>query len=154
MRENQPQSIFLRLASFSARGMATSKAFTMPSTPFIPMGISGLLAVYSVNLGFFINYINSGIPLFLLGMFINLQADHILRNLRRPGEKGYQIPYGGMFEYVSGANFFGEILEWIGYALFAQSQAALAFALFTAANTIPRAREHHKFVNGFSVAEL
>ena len=22
-----------------------------------------------------------------------------------------------MFEYVSGANFFGEILEWLGYAI-------------------------------------
>ena len=29
----------------------------------------------------------------------------------------YAIPYGGMFEYVSGANYYGEILEWCGYAL-------------------------------------
>jgi steroid 5-alpha reductase family enzyme len=87
---------------------------------------------------------HTGIALFLVGMFINLQADHILRSLRRPGESGYKIPRGGAFEYVSGANFFGEILEWVGYAQFAQSRAALAFALFTAANTIPRAQEHHR----------
>jgi hypothetical protein len=29
-----------------------------------------------------------------MGMFINIQADHILRNLRKPGEKGYKIPKG------------------------------------------------------------
>lgn len=79
-------------------------------------------------------------------MFINLRSDFILRTLRRPGEKCYKIPYGGMFKYVSGANFFGEIVEWIGYAFFAQSTTSFAFALFTAANTIPRARSHHKYI--------
>ncbi len=47
------------------------------------------------------------------------------------GEKGYKIPRGGMFEYISGANFFGEILEWAGFALAAWSLPAFAFALFT-----------------------
>jgi len=78
-------------------------------------------------------------------MFINLRADFILRTLRRPGEKCYKIPHGGMFKYVSCANFLGEIIEWIGYAIYAQSTASLAFALFTAANTIPRAKLHHKY---------
>uniref|UniRef100_A0A1I8B8K5 Pre-mRNA-splicing factor SPF27 n=1 Tax=Meloidogyne hapla TaxID=6305 RepID=A0A1I8B8K5_MELHA len=77
-------------------------------------------------------------------MFINLHADYILRSLRRPGEKCYKIPHGGMFKYVSCANFFGEIIEWFGYAIYAQSTASFAFALFTAANTIPRAKSHHK----------
>uniref|UniRef100_A0A915MAV0 Pre-mRNA-splicing factor SPF27 n=2 Tax=Meloidogyne javanica TaxID=6303 RepID=A0A915MAV0_MELJA len=83
-------------------------------------------------------------------MFINLRADFILRTLRRPGEKCYKIPHGGMFKYVSCANFLGEIIEWIGYAIYAQSTASLAFALFTAANTIPRAKLHHKwYLNKF-----
>lgn len=51
---------------------------------------------------------------------------------------------GGMFEYVSGANFFGEILEWFGFALACWSLPALAFALFTAFNTGPRGVQHHK----------
>uniref|UniRef100_A0A914LTI3 Steroid 5-alpha reductase C-terminal domain-containing protein n=1 Tax=Meloidogyne incognita TaxID=6306 RepID=A0A914LTI3_MELIC len=91
-----------------------------------------------------------GTFLFLSGMFINLRADFILRALRRPGEKCYKIPHGGMFKYVSCANFLGEIIEWIGYAIYAQSTASLAFALFTAANTIPRAKLHHKwYLNKF-----
>ncbi|KAI1719756.1 3-oxo-5-alpha-steroid 4-dehydrogenase domain-containing protein [Ditylenchus destructor] len=86
-----------------------------------------------------------GIPTFFTGMFINIHSDHILRNLRRKGETGYKIPRGGAFDLVSGANFFGEIVEWFGYALFAQTLPAWAFSLFTMANTIPRAVEHHRW---------
>ena len=49
-----------------------------------------------------------------------------------------------MFEYVSGANFFGEMLEWIGYAVASWSLPALAFAIFTCCNIGPRAVAHHK----------
>ncbi|KAB1267138.1 3-oxo-5-alpha-steroid 4-dehydrogenase 2 [Camelus dromedarius] len=55
--------------------------------------------------------------LFILGMGINIHSDYILRRLRKPGETTYRIPQGGLFTYVSGANFLGEIIEWIGYAL-------------------------------------
>eukprot|EP00638_Chattonella_subsalsa_P003976 CAMPEP_0117756066 /NCGR_PEP_ID=MMETSP0947-20121206/13832_1 /TAXON_ID=44440 /ORGANISM="Chattonella subsalsa, Strain CCMP2191" /LENGTH=242 /DNA_ID=CAMNT_0005575533 /DNA_START=71 /DNA_END=796 /DNA_ORIENTATION=+ len=58
-----------------------------------------------------------GIGVFFTGFITNYHADHILRNLRKPGESGYKIPYGGLFNYVSGANFAGEILEWIGFAI-------------------------------------
>lgn len=50
---------------------------------------------------------------------------------------------GGMFNYISGANFFGEIVEWGGYALAAQNLPALAFFLFTVMNIGPRAYHHH-----------
>ena len=32
--------------------------------------------------------------MFLVGMAINIHSDHILRNLRKPGETGYVIPRG------------------------------------------------------------
>uniref|UniRef100_A0A914DJ70 3-oxo-5alpha-steroid 4-dehydrogenase (NADP(+)) n=1 Tax=Acrobeloides nanus TaxID=290746 RepID=A0A914DJ70_9BILA len=86
-----------------------------------------------------------GILLFFIGMFINCHSDHILRNLRKPGETGYKIPKGGMFEYVSGANFLGEIIEWFGYALYAQTWPAVAFAVFTISNIGPRALHHHQW---------
>eukprot|EP00063_Salmo_salar_P052262 XP_014027097.1 PREDICTED: 3-oxo-5-alpha-steroid 4-dehydrogenase 2 isoform X1 [Salmo salar] len=52
---------------------------------------------------------------------------------------------GGMFEYVSGANFFGEILEWCGYALATWSLPTFSFALFTMCSIGPRAFHHHRY---------
>lgn len=49
-----------------------------------------------------------------------------------------------MFEYVSGANFLGEIIEWVGYAIVAGTVVAWSFALFTLANIAPRAMAHHR----------
>ncbi|XP_062866107.1 3-oxo-5-alpha-steroid 4-dehydrogenase 2a [Trichomycterus rosablanca] len=87
----------------------------------------------------------TGLVLFFTGMGINIHSDHVLRNLRKPGEVTYKIPKGGMFELVSGANFFGEILEWWGYALATWTLPAFAFALFTACSIGPRALHHHRY---------
>ncbi|XP_006901193.1 PREDICTED: 3-oxo-5-alpha-steroid 4-dehydrogenase 2-like [Elephantulus edwardii] len=86
-----------------------------------------------------------GVLLFLLGMGINIHSDHILHNLRKPGETAYKIPQGGLFTYVSGANFFGEIMEWFGYALATWSLPALSFALFSLCFLGLRAFHHHRF---------
>ena len=86
-----------------------------------------------------------GVALFFLGFYWNNQADSILRNLRKPGEKGYKIPYGGMFEYVSGANFFAETLEWFGFALASYGLGGVTFFVVTFANIVPRAVAHHKW---------
>ncbi|XP_076863882.1 3-oxo-5-alpha-steroid 4-dehydrogenase 1 [Brachyhypopomus gauderio] len=87
----------------------------------------------------------TGSCLWFIGWVINIHSDHILRNLRAPGEKGYKIPRGGMFEYVSGANFLGEITEWSGFALAGHSVHSAAFALFTAIVLSSRAAAHHKW---------
>jgi 3-oxo-5-alpha-steroid 4-dehydrogenase 1 len=86
-----------------------------------------------------------GIALFALGVYINIQSDNILLNLRKPGESGYKIPYGGMFRYVSSPNYLGEIIEWTGYALACWSLPALSFAVWTIANLVPRAIAHHRW---------
>eukprot|EP00069_Balaena_mysticetus_P006585 bmy_05226T0 len=83
--------------------------------------------------------------LFILGMGINIHSDYILRQLRKPGEIIYRIPQGGLFTYVSGANFLGEIIEWIGYALATWSLPALAFAFFSLCFLGLRAFHHHRF---------
>lgn len=49
---------------------------------------------------FYIHHLHAGVILFCTGMFINLQADHILRNLRKPGETGYKIPRGTCILFV------------------------------------------------------
>jgi len=83
-----------------------------------------------------------GVLLFVLGLTTNRWADRILRGLRHPGETGYRIPRGGLYERVVSPNYLGEILQWAGWAIACWSLAGLAFAVFTAANLIPRARAH------------
>lgn len=86
-----------------------------------------------------------GIALFICGMLANIHSDHILRNLRKPGETGYKIPRGGLFEYVSGANFLGEIMEWSGFAIAGWSIPGAAFAMFTLLVLLSRAQQHHQW---------
>lgn len=86
-----------------------------------------------------------GTSLFFAGWAINHHADHVLRNLRKPGETGYKIPHGGLYRWISCPNYFGEILEWIGFAIAAWTFPAAVFAGFTFANLFPRALDHHKW---------
>ncbi|MFX1438211.1 MAG: DUF1295 domain-containing protein [Promethearchaeota archaeon] len=85
----------------------------------------------------------AGILIFLIGFIINLHSDYIIRNLRKPEETEYKIPYGGMFKYVSCPSYFGEITEWIGWAIITWSFPGLVFAIWTFANLAPRARTNH-----------
>lgn len=87
----------------------------------------------------------AGTTLFFVGLAINLHADRVLRNLRPPGDKGYYIPYGGMYRWVSCPNYLGEMLEWFGWAVATWSWAGLAFAVYTVANLGPRALAHHRW---------
>ncbi len=84
-----------------------------------------------------------GFIVFFIGLCINWKTDHLLIHLRKPGEKGYKIPKGFLFDYISSPNLFGEILEWIGFAIMAWNLPALTFAIWTYANLVPRAKNHH-----------
>uniref|UniRef100_T1JHU5 3-oxo-5alpha-steroid 4-dehydrogenase (NADP(+)) n=1 Tax=Strigamia maritima TaxID=126957 RepID=T1JHU5_STRMM len=102
------------------------------------------VALYPVSWYNDIRFI-SGILLFFVGMVINIHSDHVLRNLRKPGETDYKIPYGGAFNYVSGANYFGEIVEWWGFGIACWSFCAISFALFSTLFLGWRACHHHVF---------
>ena len=54
-----------------------------------------------------------------------------------------------MFEYVSGANFLGESIEWCGFALACFTLQALSLAVFTVFNIGMRAYHHHRSENTF-----
>jgi protein-S-isoprenylcysteine O-methyltransferase Ste14 len=87
-----------------------------------------------------------GATIFVIAFTINLKSDQILRNLRKPGDSsGYKIPYGNLYRYISCPNYFGEILEWIAWAVLTWSLVGFVFAIWTAANLIPRALAHHKW---------
>ena len=81
----------------------------------------------------------AGTLLFFAGMYINIQSDSIIRNLRKPGDTAHYLPKGGMFRYVTSANYFGEFMEWVGFAILTWSWAGAVFALWTFANLAPRA---------------
>ncbi len=87
----------------------------------------------------------AGLALFVTGFAINVQSDEILLRLRRGADTGYAIPRGGLYRYISCPNYFGELIEWTGWALMTWSTAGLVFALWTAANLVPRARSHHQW---------
>jgi steroid 5-alpha reductase family enzyme len=84
-----------------------------------------------------------GVGLFVAGFALNVHSDAILRHLRKPGGPRYVIPRNGGFRYVTSPNYLGEILEWTGFAIAAGTLPAIAFATFTVANLLPRARTHH-----------
>ncbi|CAJ0569540.1 unnamed protein product, partial [Mesorhabditis spiculigera] len=67
----------------------------------------------------------AGVALFFVGFAINQHSDHILRNLRQPGETAYKIPRGGL-------------------STTSQAQTILVKSS-NAANIGPRALQHHRW---------
>ena len=86
-----------------------------------------------------------GTVIFYIGYYINTQSDNIFSRLKKSADDGYSIPEGGLFKYVSSPHYFGEIIEWTGWAILTWSWAGLAFAFYTFANLAPRALSHHKW---------
>jgi len=124
----------------------------------IPLVIVISAFIFNLFNGFFVGYefayfsdlpvfgVNTviGLVIFITGMYINRHSDNMLISLRQ-AEKQYQIPRGGIFRYISCPNHFGEIVEWIGFAIIGFSLGSLSFALWTSFNLIPRAMNHHNW---------
>ena len=161
---NAPLLVFFLLYTIHYTNRSIIFPFrTHTSKKLIPLLIPGLAIFFNLINGFIngyyfgtisggytlewlydIRFILGGI-LFLTGMVINLKSDNMLLALRKSTANGYSIPTGGLFNYVSCPNFFGEILEWTGFAIMTWSPAALAFAIWTCVNLIPRALDHHQW---------
>ncbi|MFT7162458.1 MAG: 3-oxo-5-alpha-steroid 4-dehydrogenase 1 [Bacteroidia bacterium] len=86
-----------------------------------------------------------GIAFFAMGFYINQRSDYILMNLRKTGETGYKIPFGFLFDKISCPNHFGEIVQWLGFAIMAWNLPASTFLIWTLANLLPRSLRHHKW---------
>lgn len=104
----------------------------------------GNFAIYTtdwlVSLPFVVGFV-----IFSTGFLINVNSDNRLIALRKVGEKGYKIPKGGFFEFVSCPNIMGEIIEWIGWAILTWSLPTLSFSIWSVANLLPRALDHHRW---------
>jgi protein-S-isoprenylcysteine O-methyltransferase Ste14 len=82
---------------------------------------------------------------FMAGFALHFHSDRIIRQLRKPGERVYRIPSGGLFRWVGSPNYLGEIIQWTGWAVMTWSLAGVAFALFTLCNLAPRAISNHRW---------
>lgn len=94
-----------------------------------------------------------GLFVFGFGMAVNIQSDRIIRHLRKPGDTGHYLPQKGLFRYVSSAGYFGEIVEWTGFAVMTWSWAGAVFAWWTAANLVPRAEKIYRHYTDLFGAE-
>ncbi len=158
--ERQTEVVPLLLISlFSIHYIQRSFIFPMllRSRSMMPLGIVAMGAVFNVinalmqggwllyiaPEGFYDDwfskpYIYVGTLIFFAGMAINIHSDHIIRSLRKEGDTKHYIPKGGAFKFVNSANYFGEILEWVGYAIASWSIAGVVFVWWSAANLVPR----------------
>jgi 3-oxo-5-alpha-steroid 4-dehydrogenase 1 len=86
-----------------------------------------------------------GICLFIIGYIINLRSDYIIRHLRKArNDTKHYFPRGFMFKYVTSANYLGELIEWLGFAILTWSVSGLVFFIWTFANLVPRANAIYK----------
>jgi len=87
-----------------------------------------------------------GLIIFFSGLIININSDNKLIGLRLKNEENkYVIPNGGLFNYISCPNFFGELIEWLGFAIITLNLGSLSFFIWTFINLVPRAISHHKW---------
>ena len=74
----------------------------------------------------------------------NLRCHIILANLRKDGAKGYVIPTGFLFNYVTCANYATEIYQWLGFNIATQSVMGYTFMCCGAAQMMQWAIAKHK----------
>jgi 3-oxo-5-alpha-steroid 4-dehydrogenase 1 len=106
----------------------------------------GVFHLLSYNPSWIISwqFIAGGI-IFSSGFIINKIADEKLRKFRNGSPDEYVIPHGRMFNVISNPHYFGEIIEWGGWALMTWSLPGLAFFTFTFANLFPRGVTSHRW---------
>ena len=103
----------------------------------------GHLANYSIDWFLDPRFI-VGLIIFVSGFGINIHSDNVLFSIRK-NSHDYQIPYGGMYKFISSPNYLGEMMEWLGFAMMSWSLAGLSFAVWTVVNLLPRAISNHKW---------
>lgn len=85
-----------------------------------------------------------GTLLFVCGMTINIRADSYIRSLRKEGDSKHYYPCKDLYRFVTSANYFGELIEWFGFAVLTWSPAGFLFVFWTACNLIPRSDTIYK----------
>ena len=160
-QKNLPQIIFISLwlihyihrafiYPFTQSGSNKSYPVILVCMDLIVNCFNGFVNGYGVfsHLSYDLSWLKSwqfltGAVVFLSGFLINKTADEKLRTLRRKSPEEYVIPNGWLFRYISSPHYFGEIIEWGGWAVMTWSLPGLAFFIFTFANLFPRGIASH-----------
>ena len=58
---------------------------------------------------------------------------------------GYKIPQGGLFKYISSPHYFGEIIEWIGFAIMSWSIPGIVYAIWVVLPLFAQSLSAHKW---------
>eukprot|EP00924_Labyrinthula_sp_SR-Ha-C_P008509 snap_masked-scaffold_32-processed-gene-2.20-mRNA-1 protein AED:0.17 eAED:0.17 QI:0/-1/0/1/-1/1/1/0/270 len=90
-------------------------------------------------------YFIIGLVLYELGFWGLIYHESVIRNLRKPGEQTYKIPKGGLFNYISNATYFCEILAWFAWSLMILNPAGFFIFSVSCVNLIPRAFKQHNW---------
>jgi len=161
--KNIPQIIFLMLwllhylhrafvYPYTQSGREKPYPFLLVSMAFVFNCLNGFVNGYGLFhlYSFDVSWLSSwqfitGVSLFVTGFIINKSADEKLRRLRTENPQEYKIPEGWLFKYISSPHYFGEIIEWAGWAVMTWSLPGLAFFIFTWANLFPRAVSSHRW---------
>lgn len=80
-----------------------------------------------------------GLALFAFGTSGNLYHHYLLARLRKPGEKKYKIPRGGLFNQVAAPHYFCEIIGWGGMGIFSRHLFGIGATVATSAYLADRA---------------
>ena len=103
----------------------------------------------------------AGALIFVAGYVMNRWADLHLRSIRlesqaRGGPK-YVVPRAGPFRLVCNANYLGELIQWIGFALMSSSAVAVLWVVFCLSTFLPRSvrtLDWYKNSGKFDAAEI
>eukprot|EP00388_Colpodella_angusta_P023265 GDKJ01059409.1.p1 GENE.GDKJ01059409.1~~GDKJ01059409.1.p1 ORF type:complete len:292 (+),score=20.04 GDKJ01059409.1:36-911(+) len=110
-------------------------------------GISSFLKSGEMSFTAFLSFL--GLITFVLGMTINIIGDYSLISLRKQAKPGmqYVVPRGYLFDIlnISCVNYFGECLEWCGFALMTGALGPLVFAFTTISVIGSRAIQQHQW---------
>jgi 3-oxo-5-alpha-steroid 4-dehydrogenase 1 len=86
-----------------------------------------------------------GCLLYGIGMYINIYHDYYILREKKRLNGAYFIPEEFLFKYICSPNYFGEIIEWIGFALATRTVSGLVFSISTFSNLFPRAISHKRW---------
>lgn len=92
-----------------------------------------------------------GVSLYLVGFFLIIWHDSILRSLRDSTDgPRYRIPVGGLFDYATCAQYFAELVAWLGFAIMSWGPNGAFIFIVSLVNLVPRSvRSHHWYIAKF-----